>query len=113
MTDVDERGPLTLSGLQMVLRNFGEKAGVLPCHPHRFRGTFALWRLRDGIDVHSLRLLMGHSSLAVLQKVPGLGGGDHGESTQGALASGQPATQLPQKMKRPIQQRDSPPILKL
>ena len=26
------------------------------------------WWLRDGMDVHSLRLLMGHSSLAVLQQ---------------------------------------------
>ena len=80
----------------------------MPCGPHRHRRTFALWWRRDGIDVASLRLLIGHSSLAVLQKVPGLGGGDHGESTQAALASGQPATQLPQKKKRAIPCRDSP-----
>jgi len=85
----------------------------MPCHPHRFRRTFALWWIRDQMDRHSLRLLMGHRSLAVLQKVPGLGGGDHGESTQAALASGQAATELPHKKKRAIQQRDSPPILKV
>ena len=59
--DGEERGPLTLSGLQTVLRNFGEKAGVLPCHPHRFRRTFALCCLRDGMGLYSLRLLMGHT----------------------------------------------------
>jgi len=40
----------------------------MPCHPHRFRRTFALWWIRDGTDLHALRLLMGHRSLAVLQR---------------------------------------------
>ena len=75
-TDGEERGPLTLRGLQMVFRNLGEKAGVSPCHPHKFRRTFALWCLRDGMDLHSLRLLMGHSSLAVLQRYLALAGED-------------------------------------
>lgn len=75
-TDGEERSPLTLRGLQMVFRNLGERAGVTPCHPHRFRRTFALWCLRDGMDLHSLRLLMGHSSLAVLQRYLALAGED-------------------------------------
>ena len=41
-----ERGPLILSGLQISLRRLGERAGVVPCAPHRFRRTFALWCLR-------------------------------------------------------------------
>jgi site-specific recombinase XerD len=75
-TDGEERGPLTLRGLQMVFRNLGDRAGVMPCHPNRFRRTFALWCLRDGMDLHSLRLLMGHSSLAVLQRYLALAGED-------------------------------------
>jgi site-specific recombinase XerD len=75
-TDGTERGPLTLRGLQMAMRYLGEKAGVMPCHPHKFRRTFALWCLRDGMDLHSLRLLMGHSSLAVLQRYLALAGED-------------------------------------
>jgi integrase/recombinase XerD len=75
-TDGEERGPLTLRGFQMVFRNLGERAGVTPCHPHRFRRTFALWCLRDGMHLHSLRLLMGHSSLAVLQRYLALAGED-------------------------------------
>jgi integrase/recombinase XerD len=51
-------------------------AGVEPCAPHRFRRTFALWCLRDGMDLHSLRMLMGHSTLAVLQRYLALAGED-------------------------------------
>ena len=63
-----EKGELTLYGLATVLKRLGRKAGVLPCGPHRFRRTFALWCLRDGMDLHSLRMLMGHSSLPMLQR---------------------------------------------
>lgn len=71
-----ERGRLTLRGLEIALRRLGERARVTPCHPHKFRRTFALWCLRDGMDLHSLRLLMGHSSLAVLQRYLALAGED-------------------------------------
>jgi len=37
--DGAERGPLTLRGLQIVLRRLGERAGVTPCSPHKFRRT--------------------------------------------------------------------------
>lgn len=67
---------LTLHGLQMALVRLGRKAGVTPCGPHRFRRTFALWCLRDGMDLHSLRLLMGHSDLDVLQRYLKLAGED-------------------------------------
>lgn len=66
--DGSERGALTRDGLRSALKRLGKKAGVMPCSPHRFRRTFALWCLRDGMDLHSLRMLMGHSSLAVLQR---------------------------------------------
>lgn len=69
-------GPLSVHGLQTMLHRLGRQVGVLPCGPHRFRRTFALWCLRDGMDLHSLRLLMGHSSLAVLQRYLALAGED-------------------------------------
>lgn len=71
-----ETGPLSVHGLQMMLTRLGRTVGVMPCAPHRFRRTFALWMLRDGCDLHSLRMLMGHSSLAVLQRYLDLGGED-------------------------------------
>jgi len=61
----DGRG-LTVNGLQNVLRRLGVRAGVAPCSPHRFRRTFAVWCLRDGMDLASLRMLMGHADLTVL-----------------------------------------------
>jgi integrase/recombinase XerD len=67
---------LSIHGLQTLLRRLGKQAGVTPCAPHRFRRTFALWCLRDGMDLHSLRMLMGHSSLAVLQRYLALAGED-------------------------------------
>ena len=71
-----ETGPLSVHGLQSMLTRLGRRAGVAPCAPHRFRRTFALWMLRDGCDLHSLRMLMGHSSLDVLQRYLELGGED-------------------------------------
>ena len=63
-----ELGPLSAWGLRSMLKRAGRTVGLLPCSAHRFRRTFALWCLRDGMDLHSLRVLMGHSSLDVLQR---------------------------------------------
>ena len=41
-----------------------------------FRRTFALWCMRDGMDLHTLRMLMGHSDLSVLQRHLALAGED-------------------------------------
>jgi len=75
-TDSETGGPLLLHGLQTMLWRLGHDVGVIPCSPHRFRRTFALWCLRDGMDLHTLRHLMGHSSLDVLQRYLALGGED-------------------------------------
>ena len=61
-------GVLSAHGLQSMLARLGRRARVMPCSPHRFRRTFALWMLRDGCDLYSPGTLMGHSSLAVLQR---------------------------------------------
>lgn len=86
----EPKGALTLHGLQTILRRLGRKAGVEPCSPHRFRRTFALWCLRDGMDLHSLRMLMGHSSLVVLQRYLALAG----EDVQRAHQAHSPADRL-------------------
>ena len=69
-------GTLTLHGVRLAIVRLGRRAGVHPCGPHRFRRTFALWSLRDGMDLHSLRLLMGHADLDVLQRYLKLAGED-------------------------------------
>jgi integrase/recombinase XerD len=71
-----ERGALSVHGLQSAIIRLGRAAGVRPCGPHRFRRTFALWCLRDGMDLEHLRKLMGHSTLAVLQRYLALTGED-------------------------------------
>ncbi|MCO6449312.1 MAG: tyrosine-type recombinase/integrase [Caldilineales bacterium] len=59
---------LTNSGLQLMLRRLGSRAGVPHCHPHTFRRTCALWSLRAGMDIYRLQKLMGHSDLTMLQR---------------------------------------------
>ncbi len=85
-----EDGALTLAGLQVMLWRLGRRVGVTPCGAHRFRRTFALWCLRDGMDLHSLRLLMGHSDLTVLQRYLALAG----EDIERAHAAHSPADRL-------------------
>ena len=72
----ERTGYLTRHGVQLAFVRLGRKAGVAPCGPHRFRRTFALWSLRHGMDLHSLRLLMGHSDLTVLTRYLKLAGED-------------------------------------
>ncbi|MCO6451007.1 MAG: tyrosine-type recombinase/integrase [Caldilineales bacterium] len=59
---------LTASGLRLMLRRLGMRAGVEHCHPHTFRRSFALWSLRAGMNVYALQQLMGHSDLTVLRR---------------------------------------------
>lgn len=63
----DGMTPLTRNGLQEAVKRLGRRAKVRPCAPHRFRRTFALWTLRHGIDLESLRELMGHSTDQMLR----------------------------------------------
>ncbi len=59
---------LTYTGLRMVLRRRAKAAGVPYQSPHSFRRLFALEMLRNGTDVFSLQLLMGHADLQVLRR---------------------------------------------
>ena len=68
--------PLQMRGLQMMLWRLGDETNVHPCSPHRFRRTFALWCLRSGMDVFSLKLLMGHSTLSTALRYLDLNGQD-------------------------------------
>lgn len=65
-----------VSGLREVLRRLGKRAGVANCSPHTFRRTFATMSLRNGIDIFTLKQLMGHASIAMLQRYLVLSGED-------------------------------------
>ena len=62
------RGALTWNGLLEVVEKIGRRAGITPLGCHVFRRSFATWSLRNGLDLHRLQLLMGHSSPAVTQQ---------------------------------------------
>lgn len=66
---VSENGqPLTTSAVQQLLREIGGHAGIKKCHPHRFRHTFAIQYLRNGGDVFTLKRILGHSTLKMVER---------------------------------------------
>lgn len=58
------KGRLSATGLLQLIRRLGQRAAVDPANVHRFRRTFAISSLRNGMDVHSLKEILGHADLA-------------------------------------------------
>lgn len=61
---------LTANGLGQVIRRHGRRANIrgARCSPHTFRHTFAVSFLRNGGNALTLRELLGHESLSMVQK---------------------------------------------
>jgi len=49
--------------LRKQLEHIAARAGVLDVHPHRFRHTFAINYIRNGGDIFSLQMILGHTTL--------------------------------------------------
>ncbi|MEZ4870430.1 MAG: tyrosine-type recombinase/integrase [Caldilineaceae bacterium] len=62
---------LTRWGLRQMLGRVGRRCNV-DVSPHKLRRTFATWVWKSGIDVHTLRDLMGHSDLTTLPAYLGI-----------------------------------------
>lgn len=60
-------GALGRDDLQKIIARIGERAGVAGAHPHRFRHTFSINYLRNGGNVYSLQLMLGHTTLKMCQ----------------------------------------------
>jgi len=71
-----EQTRITQSGLNQLLQRLGKKAGVKDCKPHTFRRTFALWSLRNGMNIYALARIMGHTDIAILRQYLALVDGD-------------------------------------
>lgn len=60
--------PLDRHDVDHLLKRLGAKANVANCGAHRFRHTFAIQYLRNGGDIYTLKRLIGHSSLKMVQR---------------------------------------------
>ena len=54
---------LTVAGVQYMLRQLGNRAGVAQVHPHRFRRTIATDLLSRGMPVEQVKEYLGHEKL--------------------------------------------------
>ena len=72
-----EEGPLYLNrygeriaydGLRGIIKRLANQVGIESPTIHSFRRYFALEMLRNGVDVFSLQILMGHADIQVLRR---------------------------------------------
>lgn len=54
---------LTMAGVQYMLRQLGQRAGVENVHPHRFRRTIATDLLNRGMPIEQVKEFLGHEKL--------------------------------------------------
>jgi len=64
----DKLFELDAESIRSLFKRLGEWAGVNNVHPHRLRHTFAINYLRNGGDIYSLKYLLGHSSLDMVER---------------------------------------------
>lgn len=65
---LDTGGIMSATSVLQLLNSIGRTAGVSHVHPHRFRHTFAVQALRNGMNVFVLRKLLGHKSLEMVKR---------------------------------------------
>jgi integrase/recombinase XerD len=62
-----QKCPLTVTGVEQMLHQVADKAGIPGIHPHLFRHSYAVNSLRRGVDLYVLSRLLGHESVMVTQ----------------------------------------------
>lgn len=63
----DKLFDLDMETIRSMLRNLGKRANGPNTRPHRFRHSFAITWLRNGRDVFTLKRLLGHHSLKMVE----------------------------------------------
>ena len=51
---------LTISGVEVRLRNLGKRASLNKVHPHKFRRTLATMAIDKGMPIEQVQKLLGH-----------------------------------------------------
>ena len=51
---------LTISGVEVRLRNLGKRASLYKVHPHKFRRTLATMAIDKGMPIEQVQKLLGH-----------------------------------------------------
>ena len=59
--------PLSYTAFAHLVKRAGEEAGIDRLHPHLMRHTFAVKYLMNGGDLMSLKMILGHTDIAVTQ----------------------------------------------
>lgn len=60
--------PVSTNEIREAIKIIGERSKVENAHPHRFRDTFAVNLLLNGVDIRTVQLLLGHTSLTTTEK---------------------------------------------
>ena len=54
---------ITISGIEIRLRELGKKLGIVKVHPHKFRRTLATMAIDKGMPIEQLQRLLGHQRI--------------------------------------------------
>lgn len=60
--------PITQVTIKQLFKKLKRKTEIPRLHPHLLRHTFATRYLENGGDIYSLREILGHTSLTMVQK---------------------------------------------
>ncbi len=68
--------PMTPAGLREIFRYHRKRSGIEKANPHRFRHTFAVDMIREGMSLPVLKRLMGHSNIEMTMRYVNLSAED-------------------------------------